>query len=597
MINSFFKPVTKSKEDAKSKLGAEESVSCNQDSDDAISKRLTTEVFQKSNQSGLLDQKDKCSNKKTCDDNEQSSKEEILKTKPTKPRWSVTSAVCNSSKCLSSSGSEFEDDGKHLFTTKTKEAAKSKKNKERSRPGSEISAQKSEGKRSMESVGDVDKESKSIKKPRKSVKKAKTRAGGECNSGTQESNENSTEHVDVEEKDGRSVSKSQTKESNKPSIKPGFDQETELITDTNKPGNGSKALSSSENNKEARTSAFDVLMKSQRVQKTEDHSTESSVFEASQTAVIPCDIVADNSCSCEITDVKGKLQSEETVTFQSKSPLSTGESSSDNIVNVSSSGTNAFDFLMKKRRLAKSPCGVHLQVESELESEALETVEGPLKKKSRKKSFEFQLSIRASKKNDVEFSIETKGARIGEDNCQNEEKAGEKSKKKTRKHNKNSCSDLAEGKSDQFFVGEKCEEEGRDISLSKRGRKKVTVKSKVKTEEDSTDISLLEVNSEKEKKKSEKKRRKSGRKSVSNAKVVVVDGDPRKANDDKNFELPTQNVRKKAKPQRTDEKNRIDIQEKNIKKKRKSKKSDGDSLTEELLSIEGKQIEARYNMH
>ena len=573
LINSFFKPVVKSKENTESKSETETSASVS--SDDDGNKKDNAEIILESNQSGLFEQKEKCSNSKSYPDNELSSQEEHVgvKSKQTKAKSSITCSVQNTSNVLSSSGSEFEDDGRSLLTAKSKERQKSRKNNEKAGKGSEFGTQEVEGK-NVVSDGE-----KAVKKPRTSVKKGKkgTGTGGNCTSSLEQSGQDNNKNVDGKERESRSVGNYQTKDSNKTSVEPAFDQHIELKAEQNSEENEARDALRSKGTTVIRTSAFDVLMKSQRAQKTDSHTTESTLSEALQSDAIPCDTVEDNSCSCEITDVKENLQSKETASCQSKSL--TEESSSDKNEIDSSHRTNAFDFLMKKGKFVNSPCTEDSQAETELESDATGDFEQSLKKKPKKKTFEFQLSIRASNKKDIEISFESES--VSADTCQ--EKAQEKSKKKKRKNKTDSMS-AGEGQSDHSFVNEKSDEG--DFCKSKKVGKKSKIKSKVKSKQDSADVSLLEEHSEEENKNEvQKKKRRSGRKSASN--VVAMDLDSNHPDDAKEFEPAGKNVRKKAKYQGSNEENHGDIKG-NSRRKRKAKRSDASASkkAEEKIELE-----------
>lgn len=567
MINSFFKPVVKSKENTESKSETETSASVSSDGDG--NKKDNAEIILESNQSGLFEQKEKCSNSKSYPDNNLSSQEDRIsvKSKQTKAKSSVTCTVQNTSKLLSSSGSEFEDDGKSLLTAKTKERQKSRKKKEKAGKESEFGTQEVEGKIF------VDDGEKAVKKTQTLVKKGKrcTGTGSNCTSSSGQSGQENNKSVDGIEKESRSVGNYQAKDSNKASLEPAFDQ-----TGQNNGENESKDALRSKETTVVRTSAFDVLMKSQRAQKTDSHSTESTLSEALQSDATPCDAVEDNSCSCEITDVKENLQSKETVSCQSKSLME--ESSPDKIEIGSSHRTNAFDFLMKKGKFVNSPCGEDSQAETELESDATGNVEHSLKKKLKKKTFEFQLSIRASNKKDIEISFESES--VSADTCQ--EKTQEKSKKKKRK-NKNDSKSAGNGERDHSFVNEKSDEG--DFCKSKKVGKKSKVKSKVKSKQDSADVSLLEEHSEEENRnEAQKKKRRSGRKSASS--VVAMDLDSNHADDTEEFEPAAKNNRKKANPTGSNEENHGDIKG-NSRRKRKTKRSDANTSkkTEEKIEL------------
>lgn len=554
LINAFFQPI-KAKQDAKTRLGIEVPASSNQESSQDLASdvnKANNEVVQEPNTSGSISKKVGPTSKRktsnlsgklnhaTCTSDQESSHEEPVKPKQLKPKWSVTCAVRNSSKYLNSSGSDFEDDSKGVSNAKTKQRQKSGK------------------------------------------KNAKSGSRSNGGIGAQESERNTSESADDKDSKSRAVHKQKSN-----TTKLVLDQHIEQHTETNKSDNESKASGrSKEKIKQTRTSAFDVLMKSQRVQKLEDQRTEMSLVEAPNTAIISSDSMLEISHSCEIVDDEETLKSKTNVTSQSKLPISMVDSSSDRITGKSSSSseTNAFDFLMKKGRLAKSPTSVDTQLESELDSEVPGNFEGSSKKKSKKKSFEFQLSIRASKKKDIEFSLESDYT-SSDVNCEDQSKG--KSKQKTRKQKRDGL-EVVEGQSDESFVSDKCEEVV-GVSKSRRGRKK----SKVNADEDKADISLCEVTATEERNKSVKKGRKAKRKSASGTAKDVV------ANDEAEVKPEcvetAQNKRKKEKQQRKDHENIAEIKDKKVRKPTKKRmKSDAACDPPQSLSTESQETSVWY---
>lgn len=554
LINAFFQPI-KAKQDAKTRLGIEVPASSNQESSQDLASdvnKANNEVVQEPNTSGSISKKVGPTSKRktsnlsgklnhaTCTSDQESSHEEPVKPKQLKPKWSVTCAVRNSSKYLNSSGSDFEDDSKGVSNAKTKQTQKSGK------------------------------------------KNAKSGSRSNGGIGAQESERNTSESADDKDSKSRAVHKQKSN-----TTKLVLDQHIEQHTETNKSDNESKASGrSKEKIKQTRTSAFDVLMKSQRVQKLEDQRTEISLVEAPNTAIISSDSMLETSGSCEIVDDEETLESKTNVTSQSKLPISMVDSSSDRITGKSSSSseTNAFDFLMKKGRLAKSPTSVDTQLESELDSEVPGNFEGSSKKKSKKKSFEFQLSIRASKKKDIDFSLESDYT-SGDVNCEDQSKG--KNKWKTRKQKRDGL-EVVEGQSDESFVSDKCEEVV-GVSKSRRGRKK----SKVNADEDKADISACEVTAAEERNKSVKKGRKAKRKSASGTAKDVV------ANDEAEVKPEcvetAQNKRKKAKQQRKDHENIAEIKDKKVRKPTKKRmKSDAACDPPQSLSTESPETSVWY---
>lgn len=541
LINAFFHPV-KTKQDTETRLGNEISSNTYKESGQAtesnicVSKSKIAIVQESEALCSISSGHGQTSKKKMLNLSgkatlyDASSQEDLVNLRRPKPKWSVTCAVHNSSKTLNSSGSDFEDGGKSPFDIKTIQVQKSAKKKAKIRSRNSVrNAQENEGNVS-ESSSNRDKESEAVH-----IEKS-----------------NLSKHV----------------------IEKHVEQHTEKV----KSDNESKALEKCEKPNQMRTSAFDVLMKSQRVQKLEDQRTESLLVEASDTAIIASDSKSEISGSCEIVDNKRALQS--------KLPASSGDSSSE---------TNAFDFLMRKGRLRKSPSSMDSQLESDLESKVLENQDCSSKQKSKKKSFEFKLSIRASKRKDTEFSLESDYASSDVVNC--EEQSKSKSTRKTRKL-KSAGSELVKCGSDESFVSEKCEEVV-EVSKSKRGRKKTKVKSKVNNEEDQTDVSLVEVTVTKGSNKSAKRGRKSGRKSSSVAEKVTgsVVANEGADVDEIDFQpLEKAQIRgKRRKEQRKDcENTPTEIKDKKVQKPKKKMKSDVTSLPLESLSAECQQTSVWY---
>lgn len=442
-----------------------------------------------------------------------SSQEELLKPKQPKPKWSVTCAVRNSTRNLNSSDSDFEDDGKCAFDIKTKQMQKSGKKK--AKDGS-----RNNGRNGHKIEGNI------------------------------------SESTDNSNKESKIVQIEKSNDLSKHVIEKDVEQDTEEV----KPQYESKALGKCEKTNQTRTTAFDVLMKSQRAQKLEDQRTETSLVEASDTAVASSHSKSEILDSCEIVDNKGAPQS--------KMPASTGDSSSE---------TNAFDFLMRKGRLGKSPTGIDSQQESDLESKVL----NPEKIQSKKKSFEFKLSIRASKNKDIEFSLESDYASSDAVNCEEQSKLTRK--RKTRKL-KSVKSKLNECGND--------ESSGSEVSKSKRGQKKTKVKSKANNKEDQADVSLLEVTAIKESNKNDKKGRKSGRKCSSVTEKVTGSA---VSNEGDEIDCQPHIRGKRTNQQRKDNENTsTGIKDKKIQRPKKKMKSGVTSISQGSLSAECQQLSVWY---
>ena len=540
-INAFFHPV-KTKQDSKLRLGNEISLNTNKEAGQAtesnicVSKSKTAIVQETEALCSVSSGDGQTSKKKTSNLSgkaklhHSSFQEDLVKAKQSKPRWSVTCAVRNSSKSLNSSGSDFEDDGKSAFDIKTIQVQKSGK------------------------------------------KKAKN---GSRNNGrnTRENEGNASESTDNGDKESEALNIKKSSLSRHV-----VEEHVEQLSEKVKLHSESKVLEKCEQPNQMRTSAFDVLMKSQRAQKPEDQRTETLLEEDSDAAIIASDSKSEMSGSCEIVVNKGALQS--------KLPALSGDSSSE---------TNAFDFLMRKGRLGKSPNSVDSQLQSDLEFNILENQDCSSKQKSKKKSFEFKLSIRASKRKDAEFLFESDYASSDAVNC--EEQSKSKKKRKSRKL-QSAGIEVVQCASDESFVSEKCEEVV-EVSKSKRGRKKNKVKSKGGSEEDQTDVSLLEMTVTKESYKSAQKGRKSGRKSTSNSEKVTGSAVANEGADVAEIDCePTEKAQirgKRTKQQRKDnENNPTEIKDKMVQKTRKKIKSGATSLPLESHSAELQQTSVWY---
>ena len=539
-INAFFHPV-KTKQDTKPRSGNEISLNTNEKSGQAaesnirVSKSKSATVQEPEALCSVNSGDGQTSKMKTSNLSGKaklhhaSFQDELLKPRQPKPKWSVTCAVRNSLKSLNSSGSDFEDDGKSAFDIKAIQVQKSGKKKAKN-------GSRNNGKNGLENEG------------------------------------NASESADNRDKESEACTIRKSNLS-KHVIEKHIGQLSEKV----KSHNESKASEKCEKPSQTRTSAFDVLMKSQRAQTIEDQRTDTFLVEASDTAIIASDSTSEMSGSCEIVDNKGALQSK---------LLASGDSSSE---------TNAFDFLMRKGRLGKGPSSMDSQLESDLELKVLENQDCSSKQKSKKKSFEFKLSIRASKRKDTEFSLESDNA--SSDAVNSEEQSKSKNKRRTRKL-PSAGIELVQCGSDESFVGEKCEEVV-VVSKSKRGRKKTKVKSKISNEEDQTDVSLLEMTVSKESNKSAQKGRKSGRKSTSITEKVIESAVASESADVEEIDCEAmekaQIRRKRTKRQRKDnEDNSMEIKDEKVQKAKKKMKSGVTSLPLESLSAERQQTSVWY---
>ena len=539
-INAFFHPV-KTKQDTKPKSGDEISLNTYKESGQAaesnirVSKSKTAIVQEPQALCSVSSGDGQTSKTKTSNlsrkatSHRASFQEVLVKPKQPKPKWSVTCAVRNSLKSLNSSGSDFEDDGKSAFDINTIQVQKSGKKKAKN-------GSRNNGKNVLENEG------------------------------------NASESTDNGDKESEALTIRKSNLS-KHVIEKHIGQLSEKV----KSHNESKASEKCEKPSQMRTSAFDVLMKSQRAQTLEDQRTDTFLVEASDTAIIASDSTSEMSGSCEIVDNKGALQSK---------LLASGDSSSE---------TNAFDFLMRKGRFGKSPSSMDSQLESDLELKVLENQDCSSKQKPKKKSFEFKLSIRASKRKEAEFLLESDHA--SSDAVNSEEQSKSKNKRKTRKL-QSAGIELVQCGSDESFVGDKCEEVV-EVSKSKKGRKKSKVKSKICNEEDQTDVSLLEMAVTKESNKSAQKKRKSRRKSTSTTAKVIGSVVANEGADVEEINCePMDKIQikgKRTKQQRKDnENNPTEIKDEKVQKAKKKRKSGVTSLPLESNSAERQQTSVWY---
>lgn len=450
-----------------------------------------------------------------------SSQGEEVKPKKLKPKWSVTCAVRNTSKLLNSSGSDFEDDGRDSFNTKSKLVQKSSKKKARH-------------------------QSRTV----------------------HESKRNTSESADDK---GQNIKITQAQKSNRTESVLG--QQTEESKCESDIDSEAKALDKCEQSKQLRTSAFDVLMNSQRVQKLEGQRTDVSLEESQNTSTV----MSETSNSCEIVDDKEMVQSKSNVI---KSHVSMEDSPSDVINTNKSCETNAFDLLMKK---GKSPSGADSQLQSE-QDKLSENVDSSPKKKPKKKTFEFHLSIRASGKKDVEFLEECDNPSTDAVTCEKNVKG--KRKKKRSEHGRDG-SELVEGEGHEVIVTETFEEVV-EVSKSKRGRKTTKVANEINTEAD-------KIVTE-ERKKNEKKKRKSGKRSTSGTEKVNIVSNDASGSDisEPQCVKVAQSKSKNTKQQGKDDGGALEIKERKISKTRKRMKSDAVSSSTQLLSTECQETSVWY---
>ena len=483
----------------------------------------------------------------------------------------VSSAVQKSLEHFSSSGSDFEEGGKTVFATQCRGSKRGIKKRE-----TKIRSNKKDGgngeseEKSLDR--NVDKKTKDVSKARK-LGKNKGRIGqgnDACDYPHSFScSERSVSCVDIENKESKPLGLAYNQAS-------GYSNEKVCPKDTARlhVNAGTSTSSSCETKEEERTCAFSILMKSQREQSSQK-------FDHSGTSI---DAVDTSSETTPVAVVEQKLLLKENISCRSESMLPE-QSTTDSNGTVPSSETNAFDLLMKKGKLGRIPFDADCQKGSQLDPELGDNSLCSSQKKHKKKSFEFQLSIRASKKMNLEISFDSDNLNVTEDSSDLKEISVEKFKKQGQEHKK-ANTELFQGMSDDNSNME--EKHQNKVKVSKSKRKKERTKGRDNTAMDTADDSLTEVVLKEEEETKDKKTRKSKRKSGSTANIapdnIVLD----EALDDKDFQTPAKSGRRSLKHQMCERDNNTEVKVKNA-RRQKEKATDSDFSTEQATSTETKQ--------
>ncbi|XP_068761960.1 ATPase family AAA domain-containing protein 5-like isoform X1 [Montipora capricornis] len=454
----------------------------------------------------------------------------------------VSSAVQKSLEHFSSSGSDFEEGGKTVFATQYRGGKKGiKKSETKIRSNKKDSGIGESKEKSLER--NVDKKTKDVSKARKLGKnKGRIGQGNDACDYPQSfsCSERSVSCVDIENKESKTLGLAYNSTS-----------------------------SSCETKEEERTCAFSILMKSQREQSLQK-------FDHSSTETGSVDAVDTSSETTPVAVVDQKLLLKENISCPSESMLPK-QSITDSNGTVRSSETNAFDLLMKKGKLDRTPFDADCQKGSQLDAELGDNSLCSSQKKHKKKPFEFQLSIRASKKMNLEISFDSDNLNVTEDSSD---------LKKQRQKHKKVNTELFQGMSDDNSNME--EKHQNKVKVSKSKRKQERMKGRDNTAMDTADDSLTEGVLKKEEETKDKKTRKSKRKSGSTANIapdnIVLD----EALDDKDFQTPAKSGGRSLKHQMYERDNNTEVKGKNA-GRQKEKATDSDFSTEQATSTETKQ--------
>ena len=299
---------------------------------------------------------------------------------------------------------------------------------------------------------------------------------------------------------------------------------------------------------EERASAFDILMKSQGEQSQQKLVHSSIVSKDTNDLTMFSENTSDASCSCEIVDIVEKLPN---------------SSSSEREGTVPCSGTNAFSLLMKKGNLGKIAFDDDCKTEFQFDSKVADNNSScATRKKQKKKTFEFELSIRASTKTNFELPFDSDDLNTKDGGCQWKDTAVKNVEKKKDKKTRVAVTKCGE-----------CISEGRHkndgkISKSKREMGKILADNGSSGITDTADVSLSEVNPEEVKEQKKRLRSASQRKSTSDNKGS---GEKEEVHADKDFQTPAKSGRRRSK-RIAEEISNAEVKGKNARVKRRGKK-------------------------
>lgn len=315
---------------------------------------------------------------------------------------------------------------------------------------------------------------------------------------------------------------------------------------------------------EERASAFDILMKSQGEQNQQKLVHSSIVAEVTNDVTTFSENTSDTSCSCEIVDIV-------------ENPPNI--SSSDRERTVPCSGTNAFSLMMKKGNSGQIPfdddCKTGFQFDSKVaDNNSLCAA----RKKQKKRTFEFELSIRASTKTNFELPFDSDDLNTKDDGCQGKDTAVKNVQKEKQKKTR-----VALTKSGECISEGRHKNDGK-ISKSKREKGKMLADNGSSRITDTADVSLSEVNPEEVKERKNRPRSASQRKSTSSDNKGSVEKEDIHA--DKDFQTPAKSGSRRTK-QIAEEISDAEVKSKNVRAKRKGKKICGrDFQSEQGTSTE-----------
>lgn len=315
---------------------------------------------------------------------------------------------------------------------------------------------------------------------------------------------------------------------------------------------------------EERASAFDILMMSRREQSQQKLVHSSIVAEASNDVMMYCENTSDTSCSCEIVNVVENLPN---------------ILSSDKVETVPCSGTNAFSLLMKKGNSGKIAFDDDCKTEFQYDSKGADNNSlCGLRKRQKKKPFEFELSIRASAKTNFELPFDSNDLNTKDEGGEWKDIAVKNVEKKKHKKTK-----VRRTKSGECISEGRHKDDGK-ISKSKREKGKLLPINVSSSITGTANVSFSEVNPE------EVKERKNRTKSASQRKSTSSDNkgsaEKEEVHSDKDFQTPAKSGRRRTK-RIAEEKSNAEVKGKNVRENRNGKKTCGrDFQSEQGTSTE-----------
>ena len=458
-----------------------------------------------------------------------------------KPKWSLTCKVSSSSKWLSDSSSDFEDSVNSLLITETKQTQKRRKKKNQGKLECKSTADRQEGDKTR-----------AVEPPKKEVQ--------ECESDCiREGNETFEVHINCHSEPWRNLL-----------------------------GKEDKSKTSS---------AFDILMTSQKVQRVEDQRTESSLIEWSKAATQLFDYKSNTLDTSLVSEDSETTSSKLNVESRAESELVIAGDKLVNEIIPGCSEASAFDFLMKNAGKMKVDCDMKLVTESGTDAKDLRR---SLQRGAKKKSFTFLQHSSRVKEPSCLLESQSKAAdsrRLESENTTKPEAQKRKKKKTASSMDKAVVSSIGEMVEDVVVLESR--KERRRSKVSRQTRKETRDKTSVlkEKEKDKCDVSSSNVSGSDQaddKPLRKMKTTRSGRKSVPNsiAESRTTDTMSDQSSDSKDFEPAAKRARRQSlQKKKKNRGSKEDMENKQRSTERNSLKS---AAPQQLLPADNQSLPDRY---